>query len=235
MTNGTIALLSRLHASTSTSQTKAKTTTSGPRTTQMRNAPRRLYEIHGERTCYQCRQTGHYARDCPHAYSRRSTETKVETMKSLIRSMTLNERSQFKRFVTRAEKLRTLIKAMTTTERSEFKAYALGKNEQQKTPTTMLSRETSPHTNPTITAVSPSRETGPRTNQMLSQALMKFTKKQVRCDECGGEHPTRTCIHRPKRLRERREEAMRPKTMSETMEQQHALSKMVRFEASIEE
>jgi len=107
--------------------------------------------------------------------------------------------------VTRAEKLRTLIKAMTTTERSEFKAYALGKDEQQKTPMTMLSRETSLRTNPTIAAVPPSRETSPHTNQMLSQALMKFAKKQIRCNECGEEHPTRTCTHRSKKFYEERE------------------------------
>src|SRR5712672_2967439 len=131
-----------------------------------------------------------------------------------------------------------LIKTMTTTERSEFKAYVLGKNEQQEMPTNMLSRETSPHTNPTITAVPPSRETGPHTNQMLSQALMKFAKKQVRCDECGEEHPTRVCVHRSKRLREERERITRPKTMTtttETTEQRHALPKMVRFDASTEE
>src|SRR5882672_5313664 len=103
MTNGTTALLSWLHASTSTSQTKAKTTADGPSTTRMRNAPRRRYEVHGERTCYRCRQTGHYARECPRAYSQQPTETKAETTKNLIRSMTLNERSQFKRFMTRAE------------------------------------------------------------------------------------------------------------------------------------
>jgi len=250
MTNGTIALLSRLHASTSTSQTKAKTTTSGPSTTRMRNAPRRRYEVHGERTCYQCRQTGHYARECPHAYNQQLTETKAETMKNLIRSMTLNERSEFKRFVTRAEKLRILIKTMTTTERSKFKAYVLRKEKQQKISTDALSRETSPHTNLAIAAVPPSRETGPRPNKSvkkLAQALKKrirhetntpkpsypfemFTEtsksssqtsrsnplmeklanalkrsarqRRVRCDECGKEHPTRTCIRRSKRLRE---------------------------------
>src|SRR5882672_340021 len=145
MTNGTTALLSWLHASTSTSQTKAKTIASGPSTTRTRNAPRRRYEVHGERTCYRCRQTGHYARECPRAYGQPSTETKAETMKNLIRSMTLNERSQFKGFVTRAEKLRMLIKTMTTTERSEFKAHVLRKDERQEIPTTMPSREAGPH------------------------------------------------------------------------------------------
>ena len=208
MTNGTTTLLSWLRASTSTNQTKAETTASGPSTTQRRNAPRRRYKVHGEHTCYRCRQTGHYARECPRAYGQQSTETKAETMKNLIRSMTLSERSQFKRFVTRTEKLRMLIKTMTTTERSEFNAHVLGKNERSKMPTTMLSRETSPRTNRTITAVLPSRETGPHTSQMLCQALTKLTKERVRCDECGGEHPTRTCIHRSKRLRERQGEAV---------------------------
>src|SRR5882672_2266445 len=159
-------------------------------------------------------------------------------MKNLIKSMTLNERSQFKEFVTRTEKLRTLIKTMTTTERSEFKTRVLGKNEQQEISTTTLSGKTNPRTNPTITAVSPSRETGPRTNQMLSQALMKFAKKQVRCDECGEEHPTRICMHRSKRLREERERTTRPKIMTTTnsiMEQRHTLLKTVKFDAAVEE
>src|SRR5712672_4047818 len=159
MTDGTTARLSWLHASTSTNQAKTKTITSGPNTTRTRNAPRRRYEVHGERTCYRCRRTGHYARECPHAYNQRPTETKVETMKNLIRSMTLNERSQFKRFVTQTEKLRTLIRTMTNTERLEFKTYVLRKNEQQKTLTTTLSRETSPRTDQTIAEFSPSRET----------------------------------------------------------------------------
>src|SRR5712675_625159 len=98
MTNGTTTLLSWLRASTSTNQTKTKTTASGPSTTRARNAPRRRYEVHGERTCYQCRQTSHYARECPRAYSQQSTETKVEMMRDLIRSMTLNEQSRFKEF-----------------------------------------------------------------------------------------------------------------------------------------
>src|SRR5712675_1032935 len=210
MTNGTTTLLSWLRASTNTNQMKTKMTASGPSTMRRRNAPRRRYEVHGERTCYRCQQTGHYARECPRAYGQQSTETKAETMKNLIRSMTLSEQSQFKRFVTRAEKLRMLIKTMTTVEQSEFNAYVLGKNEQQERSTNMLSRETSPRTNPTITAVPPSRETGPHTNQTLSQALMKFAKKRVRCDECGEDHPTRGCIHRSKRLREERERTMRP-------------------------
>jgi len=171
MTNGTTALLSWLHTSTSTNQTKAKMTASGPSTTRMRNTPRRRYEVHGERTCYRCRQTGHYARECPCAYSQQSTETKPETMKNLIGSMTLNERPQFKGFVTQAEKLRMLIKAMTTTERSEFKAYVLGKDEQQKISTNVLSRETSPHTDPMITAVPPSRETGPHIAQLMKRLV----------------------------------------------------------------
>src|SRR5712672_4042948 len=182
MTNGTTALLSWLHASTSTSQTKAETTASGPSTTRARNAPRRRYEAHGEHTCYRCRQTGHYARECPRAYDQRPTETKAETMKNLIRSMMPNERSQFRKFVTQTEKLRTLIRTMTTTERLEFKTYVLGKNEQQKTLTTTLSRETSPRTDQTIAEFSPSRETGPHPNKpmkKLAQALKKRVKHEA--------------------------------------------------------
>jgi len=179
MTNGTTALLSWLRASTSTDRTKAKTTTSGTGTTQRRNAPHRRYEVHGERTCYRCRQTGHYARECPHAYSQRPTETKAKTMKDLVKSMTMNEQSQFKRFVTRVEKLRMLIKTMTTTERSEFKAHVLRKDEQQEISTTTPSREAGPHTDPMITAIPPSRETGPRTDQpmkRLAEVLKQFRK-----------------------------------------------------------
>src|SRR5712672_2853516 len=72
-----------------------------------------------------------------------------------------------------------LIKTMTTTERSEFKAHVLGKDEQQKISTNMLSRETSPHTNPTITAVPPSRETGPhiaQSTKRLAEVLKRFRK-----------------------------------------------------------
>src|SRR5712672_1760478 len=99
-----------------------------------------------------------------------------QTMKNLIRSMTLNEQSQFKGFVTQAEKLRMLIKAMTTTERSEFKAYVLGKDERREISTNMPSRETSPHTNPTITAIPPSRETGPHIAQSMKR-LVKVLKR----------------------------------------------------------
>jgi len=108
--------------------------------------------------------------------------------------MTLTERSQFKRFVTRAEKLRMLVRAMTTTERSEFKAHVSGKDEQQEIPTNVLSRETSPHTNPTIAAVSPSRETGPRTVQSMKrlvEVLKRFRKPKPTPYLLYDDDPTR--------------------------------------------
>ena len=115
---------------------------------------------------------------CPRATNERATETKMEKMKTLIRSMTPTEQLQFKGFVTKAEKLRSLVKTMTTAEWSKFGEFVFKtqKKCQKKMPTILLSRETSPHANQTITASPPSRETGPHTNQMLSQALKKSAK-----------------------------------------------------------
>src|SRR5712671_3609740 len=149
--------------------------------------------------CYRCKQEGHYARVCPRAANERATETKMEKMKTLIRSMTPTEQLQFKGFVTKAEKLRSLVKTMTTAERSKFGEFVF--ETQKKMPTIPLSRETSPHANQTITASPPSRETGPHTNQMLSQALKKSAKIPEQCEECGKEHPTRICIDKFRRLR----------------------------------
>ena len=129
-------------------------------------------------------------------------------MRTLVRSMMLNEQLQFKKFVTRAERLRTLVKTMTTTEQSKFGEFVFRtkKKRQEKTPIVPLSRETSPHTNQMFTAVPPSRETNPHT----SQALEKLMMKPEQCEECGREHPTCICIKRSQRLCNLKEAANRP-------------------------
>jgi len=91
---------------------------------------------------------------CPYTANEKVTEMKTEKMKTLIRSMTPTEQLQFKKFMTKAERLRTLVKTMTMAERSKFGEFVFKtkKERQEKTPTTPLSRETSPHANQTFTA-----------------------------------------------------------------------------------
>src|SRR5712671_1395453 len=157
-------------------------------TDRMTNASPRQYRTHVRRTCYRCRQEGHYARDCPHATTLKPTETKVEKMQSLLRSMTPTERAQFKQRISpRMMTMQAHLRTMTPPELQEFKrritpnatqifAAAL---ENTKTTTDLLSRETSPHANRTIAGNSPSRETGPhpaKSLKKLAQAIKKRAK-----------------------------------------------------------
>jgi len=84
------------------------------------------------------------------------------------------------------------------TERAKFKQHVLDDKSkpQTKISTSLLSRETSPHTNQAFTGVLPSKETGPH----ISQVLRQLTKTPERCEECDGEHLTHICIKRFRKL-----------------------------------
>src|SRR5712671_6373998 len=222
MTTGTNALLAWFR------QPLAKIQTTTNRTT---NAPPRQYRTHARRTCYRCRQEGHYARECPRVTTPKPVETRMEKMQSLLQSMTPSERAEFKRRISpQMTMMQAHLKTMTANELREFKRRITPNATQtlvtalrnKKTPTNLLSRETSPHANQTFAEPSPSRETGPhpsKSRKKLAQALKKRVKQKSeqpartyaerirrllgppkRCEECGGEHPTRICIHRSKRL-----------------------------------
>src|SRR5712672_746041 len=145
---------------------KVNVMTSGPNTTKTTSASRRQYRIHVRQTCYRCQQEGHYARDCPHAPLPKPTETKMEKMQSLLRSMTSDERAQFRREISpQMMMMQAHLRTMTTSELREFKRQIVPNATQilvtasrnGKTPTDLLSRETSPHADQTFTEIPLSR------------------------------------------------------------------------------
>src|SRR5712672_3443355 len=82
---------------------------------------------------------------------------------------------------TKMGRMQAFLRSMTTTERAKFKRHVLDGEVKPRTekPATPLSRETSPH---------------------ISQVLRQLAKIPERCEECGGEHPTRICIKQFRKL-----------------------------------
>jgi len=166
-------------------QPLAKIRTTTDRTT---DASPRQYRVHVRRTCYRCQQEGHYARNCPRATTAKPAETKMEKLQLLLKTMTPNERAQFKRRISpQMTTMQAHPQTMTTLELTEFKRRITPNTTQifvnalknTKTTTDSLSRETSPRTDQTITGTSPSRETGPhptKSLKKLAQALKKRAK-----------------------------------------------------------
>src|SRR5712672_2524651 len=208
MTTGTNTLLAWFR------QPLAKIRTTTDRTT---NASPRQYRTHARRTCYRCRREGHYARECPPAVAPKLTETRMEKMQSLLQSMTPNERAEFKRRISpQMTIMQAHLKTMSTSELEEFKRRITPNATQmfvtalvnKKTPTSPLSRETSPHTNQTSTANPPSRETGPhpiKSLKKLAQALKKRAKhnNEQKTPISSVDHSRKTLTTAMKRTTER--------------------------------
>src|SRR5712671_2376052 len=199
MTIGTDALLARFHQTLKRSPPERNLTVDESRSTKTTHSSQRQYRTHARRTCYQCRQEGHYARDCPRSTTPKTTETRMEKMRLLLKTMTLTERAQFKREISpRMRTMQTHLRTMTTFELKEFKRQitpnttrtpmTISNNE--KTLANPLSRETSPRTDRMIAELPPSRETGPHPNKSIKK-LAQALKKRIR-------HETKPRTHTPK-------------------------------------
>src|SRR5712672_48301 len=122
MTTGTDALLARFRQSRTRSPRERNSTINKPNSTETTHALPRQYRTHVRRTCYQCRREGHYARDCPRSTTPKTTETRMERMRFLLKSMTPTERAQFRREISPQMKtMQTHLRTMTTLELEEFK------------------------------------------------------------------------------------------------------------------